>query len=158
VRAGQDDRLAAVDLGDLRGQRVDGRIGDDLAAREGTALGECVEGLAQLGLGAVLAVLADGVEVDLAHRHRRRREHVACGQRPHRRLDARCGVLERQQHVVGDLLVQALVERVHLGGVLLAERLLDQEDDVVVLARVLGPCVVGHVCLSQWTPRILARS
>ena len=31
VRAGQDDRLAAVDLGDLGGQRVDRRVGDDAA-------------------------------------------------------------------------------------------------------------------------------
>src|SRR3954451_14350844 len=69
VRPGQDDRLPAIDLGDLRRQRVDRRVADDLAARDGAAGAERLEALGELGVRAVLAVLADRLEVHLAHRH-----------------------------------------------------------------------------------------
>ena len=87
----------------------------------------------------IAAVLAHGLDVDLAHRHGGRGHHLAGGEGAHRRLDPRRGVLHRQQHVVGDGLVEALVQRAHLGGVRVRQCLFDQQDDVVVLSH--GHCL-----------------
>ena len=88
----------------------------------------------EVALGAVAAVLADRLDVDLAHRHGGGGHHLAGGERAHRRLDPRRGVLHRQQHVVGDGLVESLVQGPHLLRVRVRQRLLDEQDDVVVLS------------------------
>ena len=84
----------------------------------------------------VLAVPAHGVEILLAHHHPRRREHLAARERAHRRLDPRRRVLEREQHVVGHRLVQALVQRANLHGVGVRQRLLHEQHHVVGLGGV----------------------
>ena len=68
--------------------------------------------------GALLAVLADRLDVDVVHAERRVAHQLAAGEGAHRGLDAGGGVLERQQHVVDDRVVELLVQREHLAGVL----------------------------------------
>ena len=48
---------------------------------------------------------------------RRGGQHLAGGQRSHRRLHARRGVLDRQQHVVDDRVLDVLVQAAQVGGV-----------------------------------------
>ena len=52
------------------GQGVDRRVGDDPALGRRAGGAQHLEGAVEVVLGAVTAVLAHGVEVDVAHRHR----------------------------------------------------------------------------------------
>ena len=54
------------------------------------------------------------LHVLVVHHHGRGGEHLARGQRPHRRLDPGRRVLDGQQHVVADRVLDLLVEAAHL--------------------------------------------
>jgi hypothetical protein len=111
----------------------------------------------------LLALAAQGLDVDVVHRQGRRGHQVAGAEGAERGLDAGRGVLERQQHVVDDRVLDLRVERAHLLGVGGRQGLLDEEHDVVgalpVMDRVVGDVgVVGHDSPPGSVLRILVRS
>ncbi len=127
----EDDGLACVDRRHLGSQGVDRVVADDLALGVAARTVQRTESLRQLVTRPALGVLAHGLDVDLVHAQGRVAHQLTAGKRAHRRLDAGRGVLEREQHVVGDGVVESFVQREDPRGVLGRQRLLDQQHDVV---------------------------
>ena len=136
VLLGEDDRLAAVDLLDLRGQRVDRVAGDELAVGGRAGGLEHRDRVRELALGVVAGLLDELLRVDVVERQRTPGHQVGAARRrrPARPATRAAAVVERHQHVVGrpgPRCPRGASGPGHAsaGG----EVLLDQQDDVVRL-------------------------
>ncbi len=131
VLAGQDDRLGGLHLGDLGGERLDRLGADHLAGHVGALALQLAHAAVAVGAGMIEQLALDLRDALAVHHQGGGGEDLAGGDRPHGRLDAGCGVLDGQQHVVADRVLHVPVQAPDLGSILGRQRLLDQQHHVV---------------------------